>query len=144
MAEPAAAPEIHYEVLALHGERWLIDVVVRERDAAVEEARHLLGRGEIAGVKVRKEIYDPVTGLAAGRTVFRRLKPKRPQPRFLAVPRPQQAVAPPRPATEPEWRPRGPPPPRATGRYWWWAPVGLTLLGGGFLATLFVAAALLS
>jgi hypothetical protein len=89
MAEQAARLEIHYEVLALHGERWLIDTILREREAALEEAQHLLGRGEIGGVEVRKELYDPVTGLAAGRTVFRRLKPKRvapPPPAGLATP----------------------------------------------------------
>jgi hypothetical protein len=140
MAEQAAQPEIHYEVLALHGERWLIDVVMRERDAALEEARHLLGRGEVAGVEVRKELYDPATGLAAGRIVFKRLKPKRPRPRFLAAPRPPPAAAAAQPAPEPEWRPRGSPgPSRAAGRDWL-GPVGLTVLAGGFLAALLVAA----
>jgi hypothetical protein len=139
MAEQAARLEIHYEVLALHGERWLIDTILREREAALEEAQHLLGRGEIGGVEVRKELYDPVTGLAAGRTVFRRLKPKRSRPRLLPVSRPQPAAAPVQPAPEPEWRPRGPPP--ATRPTWrgWLGPVGLLVLGGGLLLALFVA-----
>ena len=142
MAEQAALPEIYYEVLALHGERWLIDVIMRERGAALEEAQHLLGRGEVAGVEVRKELYDPATGLAAGRTVFKRLKPKRPRPRFLAVSRPRVEVGPTQPAQEPERRPRGPPSAPADSRDWF-GPVGLTVLGSGFLVALFVAAAIL-
>ena len=143
MAEQAPLPEVHYEVLALHGERWLIDVIMRERGAALEEAQHLLGRGEVAGVEVRKELYDPATGLAAGRTVFKRLKLKRPRPRFLAVSRPRVEAAPTHAAQEPERRPRGPPA-AVAGGHDWFGPVGLTVLGGGLLVALFAAVAILA
>lgn len=144
MAEPGARTEVHYEVLALYGDRWLIDMVLREREAALDEARHLLARGAVDGVEVRKEAYNPVSGVATGRAVFKRLKPKRHRPRFLAVSRPPPPPAPVQASPEPERRPRGSPaPPPRADRVWLW-PVGLTVVAGSVLVALYVAAVVLA
>jgi hypothetical protein len=72
----AARKLVHFEVQALHGERWLIDTALQDGGLALERARQLLQRADIAGVKVWKEVHDPASGQTAGRVVLTQLKPQ--------------------------------------------------------------------
>lgn len=60
----------HYEVQVRHGNRWMIEVVSTERDAAQDLATRLMRRWPVDGVRVVKEIFDPVAGRASGCVIF--------------------------------------------------------------------------
>ena len=60
----------HYEVQVRHGNRWMIEVVSTERDAAQDLAMRLLRRWPVDGFRVVKEIFDPAAGRASGCVIF--------------------------------------------------------------------------
>jgi hypothetical protein len=146
MSREAAGKLVHFEVHALHGERWSIDTALQDGELALERARQLLQLADVHGVKVWKEIHDPASGQTAGRIVLTQLKPQPKRPWRLRATPPQPAPTSPgepRP-DEPEPRPRRPvaPPPAAAAAGWpaAWLSVGaagaalvalavLTLLG---------------
>ena len=129
MSREAARRLVHFEVQALHGERWLIDTALQDGDLALERARQLLQRADVSGVKVWKEIHDPASGQTAGRVVLTQLKPQpkrrwrlratppQPPPASPAEPRPDE----PAPRTR---RPVAPPPAAAAGWPAAWLSVG--------------------
>lgn len=125
--------QVYYEVLGLYGERWLIDFVLPERDAALEEASHLLGRRGVAGVKVRKEVFDPEHDRVVGLTIFRQLRPRHPAgPRRCLRPPPEAEE--PTPLRRPVPEPRIEQPlPETVGARRWPGALGLTLAAGTLL-----------
>ncbi len=68
--------EVHFEVHVLEEGRWLIDYVTPEEEEARREALELARRPEVEGVRLIKELYDPVRGIAAGRVLFSHLRPR--------------------------------------------------------------------
>ncbi len=85
----------HFEIHVLYGDRWVIDYVSTSREEALEEAEDLLRRPEIAGVRVVKELFNPVTETTAARILFEQRRPTGPAGRRgrlrFAVPRPAVA-----------------------------------------------------
>ena len=76
MVREAAGKLVHFEVHALRGARWTIELALEDGELALERAQQMLQQAEIDGVKVWKEIHDPATGGSAGRVVSCELKPK--------------------------------------------------------------------
>ncbi len=72
--------EVHFEVHVLEEGRWLIDYVTPEEEEARREALELSRRPEVEGVRLIKELYDPVRGIAAGRVLFSHLRPRSERP----------------------------------------------------------------
>ena len=109
MSREAAGKLVHFEVHALHGERWSIDTALQDGEFALERARQLLQLADVHGVKVWKEIHDPESGQTAGRIMLVQLKrqPKRRWRLRATPPQPPAPSAEPRP-DEPEPRPRWP------------------------------------
>src|SRR5215211_971696 len=92
MARAAAQTgEAWYEVESLRRERWLIEAVARDRQAALEEAGRLLRREDVAGIRVRRERLHPRWGFGGGWTVLEHVKPgprraPAPEPAALTLP----------------------------------------------------------
>ncbi|MEZ5825533.1 MAG: hypothetical protein R3C97_12590 [Geminicoccaceae bacterium] len=102
----SGAREVHYEVQTLDGNRWTIDSTTRDQHEAVQEARAILRRARVGGVRVMKEIYDTGTRRASARIVFEHTfakARKRPVIAKRMTPRP---VVPAASQDEPD-RPRG-------------------------------------
>lgn len=76
MAREAAGKLVHFEVHALRGARWTIEMALEDGELALERAQQILQQAEIDGIKVCKEIHDLATGGSAGRVVLCELKPK--------------------------------------------------------------------
>ena len=85
MADVVSAPEIHYEVHVLRGDRWMIDMTTRERTEAVEDAEGILRRQRVGGVRVLQERFNPRTDTVAGRVILEKIMPK-PDRRKIAGP----------------------------------------------------------
>ena len=98
MAETRKDENVHYEVQALRGGRWLIERTAPEELLAVKLADQLLHQ-DIEGVRVSRETVDGATGLSSSRKVYERLKPKRRRQRW--TPRQKAAPPAPRPASAP-------------------------------------------
>ena len=86
MVREAAGKLVHFEVHALRGARWTIELALEDGGLALERAQQMLQLAELDGVKVWKEIHDPATGKSAGRVVSCELKPK-PNERWSFRPR---------------------------------------------------------
>src|SRR3954453_23781598 len=98
MAETRKDENVHYEVQALRGGRWLIERTAPEEVLAVKLADQLLHQ-DIEGVRVSRETVDGATGLSSSRKVHERVKPKRRRQRW--TPRQKAAPPAPRPASAP-------------------------------------------
>src|SRR3954467_14221935 len=98
MPETRKDGSVHYEVLALRGERWLIERAAPEEGLGVKLADQLLHQ-DVDGVRVSRETVDGATGLSSSRKVYERLKPKRRGQRW--TPRQKAAPPAPRPASAP-------------------------------------------
>ena len=59
---PVTRTSIQFEVQALRGTRWVIELVSADGAAALERGRQLLQRADIDGVKVWQEVHDRSTG----------------------------------------------------------------------------------
>ena len=73
---PVTRTSIQFEVQALRGTRWVIELVSADGAAALERGRQLLQRADIDGVKVWQEVQDRSTGRTAGRLVLAETKPQ--------------------------------------------------------------------
>jgi hypothetical protein len=72
MADTRKDENVHYEVVALRGGRWLIERTAPEEGLAVKLADQLLHQ-DIEGVRVSRETVDGATGLSSSRNVYERL-----------------------------------------------------------------------
>ncbi len=59
-----------FEVHTLKGGTWMIDSTHKDRDAAMEVARSLYGEKVYDGVKVVKDVFDPVTNASKEIVIF--------------------------------------------------------------------------
>ncbi|GBD44125.1 hypothetical protein HRbin40_01608 [bacterium HR40] len=66
--------QIHFEVHVFESERWIIDYVCQDEEEALVIAKDLLRRPGIAGVRVIKEIHNPVKEVTATRTIFEEMR----------------------------------------------------------------------
>lgn len=143
MAEQAARRLIHYEIQALHGDRWLIDATVLNRSEALAEAHRLLERPDIQGVRVWKEVYHPATEQAAGYFLFKQVKANPDRPRQL---RPRLSARTPSsasgPKPEPHRRRVGTVPPPTAATAWPFAALASFGVGTGALLVLIGLAAM--
>jgi hypothetical protein len=128
----------YFEVHVRRDERWMIDCTSATAAEALTEAEDIVRRGDVTGVKVVNERYNPRTDQSAGRVIFKFEKPERKKrggtvrmiaaPRVVPAARPVAPGAPdvdaaisaaapdPAPATpSPDDLPRGRPPPGARG-----------------------------
>jgi hypothetical protein len=138
MVREAAGRLVHFEVHALRGTRWTIELALADGELAQERAQQILHRPEIDGVQVWKELHDPATGESAGRVILAEVKPK-PKPRWRRRSRvPAAALDDQSAATsqpEPRRQPMAPPPRRAD-----WPLAGFSI--GGACAALVALAVL--
>ena len=133
MAREAAGKLVHFEVHALRGARWTIELALEDGELALERAQQILQQAEIDGIKVWKEIHDSATGGSAGRVVRCELKPK-PRERSSFHTRPSWPAADdPGAALERRRRVAAPPPRPAA-----W-PVAWLSIGGGCAALVALA-----
>lgn len=79
----SALSSVQFEVHARRGSRWLIEATVADVAIAQEQAQQLLHRSDVEGVRIWKELHDPVTRRTAGRIVSMEEKP-RPKRRWRA------------------------------------------------------------
>lgn len=121
MAREAVGRLTHFEVHALRGTRWTIEVGLEDGELALEQARQVLQRADVDGVKVWKELHDPATGESAGRMVLCELKPK-PKERWSF--RVRRTTDNREAATAPRRRPIAPPPAQPTDWALAWFSIG--------------------
>lgn len=74
MRSAAVPAQRHFEVHVQQNGRWTVDCVLDEIEEAMKEAKVLLGKPQIAGVRVVREIYDPRTALAYEQVLHEELK----------------------------------------------------------------------
>jgi hypothetical protein len=67
----------YFEVHVRRDERWMIDCTSATAAEALAEAEDIARRGDVMGVKVVNERYNPRTDQSAGRVVFKLEKPER-------------------------------------------------------------------
>jgi hypothetical protein len=127
---------IQFEVHALRGARWLIEAVLGDGDLAQVRARQLLAQADVDGIRVWKEIHDPVAGRSSARIVVAETKP-RPKRRRRVGYLQAQAPAERLPAADPPRRHGAPPPERPDDR-------GLALATIGCACAALVALAVMS
>ena len=125
---PVTRTSIQFEVQALRGTRWVIELVSADGAVALERGRQLLQRADIDGVKVWQEVHDRSTGRTAGRIVLAETKP-RPKRRRRVRYGPPSVPAAGAAAPEPSGRRVGSPPARGGDRG-----VALLSLGGACAA----------
>jgi hypothetical protein len=109
----SAPSNAQFEVHARRGSRWLIEATGADVAIAQEQAQQLLRRSDVEGVRIWKEIHDPVTRRTAGRIVSMEEKP-RPKRRWRAKSRALPAQGKATAAPEPTRR-RMTAPPRSPG-----------------------------
>ena len=80
--------ETHYEIQIRRGERWIIDRVQKDRQAAFATARELAANGDVEGVRVIKECYRPSNAQATAITVHEWIRPVRHDRPHIAVEQP--------------------------------------------------------
>lgn len=80
--------ETHYEIQLRRGERWIIDRVQKDRQAAFATARELESIGDIEGVRIVKECYRPSNAQATALTVHEFIRPVRHDRPHLAAHQP--------------------------------------------------------
>lgn len=132
-----SASKIHFEVHALHQDRWLIDCTSKSPEHAIHDAKSVLAEADVWGVKVIKEVWQPRTNLVAGRVIFSQMKNEpatRPGVRTKVQVR---AAAPAQPkAPLPTAEPQGPAGPPASVRQTKAMPAfAVFSIGGALLAT---------
>ncbi len=76
-----------YEIHTLHGDRWLIDAVLDNKENALSEARSMFADPHLMGIKVIAEIINEDNGQASCRTLFNQ---RRDQVRRKPAPRAAQ------------------------------------------------------
>lgn len=111
MAEDASY-ETHYELHELRDNRWLIERVLTQRDAAFLAARELAALADTRGVRVVKECYRPASAQSTAVTLYEYVRPGRPHrpPALQPTPTPRPLVLPvlaneqPAPASGRSWR----------------------------------------
>ena len=139
MAREAAGRLVHFEVHALRGTRWTIELALADGELARVRAREIAQQAGIDGVKVWQELHDPATGESAGRVILAEVKP-RPKARWRGRSRVVTPTADPSPARSepaPRRRPTTAPPSHRAD----WPLAGFSI--GGACAAL-VALALLA
>lgn len=123
-----ALAAVHYEIHLRRGDRWVIEAVLHDREAALEMGRGMADRGEAEGVRVVKECASAVDDAASALTLLEvvRQRPKVPRRRLSPAPQPA-AAAPELPPAERQLQVRPRPP--AASPPWWRTAAGLSGIG---------------
>ncbi|HMR30204.1 MAG TPA: hypothetical protein PKA13_05500 [Geminicoccaceae bacterium] len=137
-----ALAAVHYEIQLRRGDRWVIEAVLHDREAALELARAMADRSDADGVRMVKECASAVDDATSVLTLFQVMRPK-PKPQRRRTPPPQRVASPPPERPDAAERPlqvdpRPPPKPP-----WWETTAGLGGIAAGACVILVGALSLL-
>ena len=136
-----ALAAVHYEIQLRRGDRWVIEAMLHDREAALELARGMVDRTDVDGVRMVKECASAVDDATSALTLFEVVRPRpKPQRRRPAPAQPAAATGPAMPSAERQLqvqpRPAASPP-------WWETTAGLGGIAAGACLILVGALSLL-